>query len=328
MKKNIRLCALAVTAVLCLLTGCAWDGAPLEDDGRFHIVCTTYPQYDWTLNLIRGSEDRVSVTLLMDKGGDLHNFQPSALDIARVSECDLFIYVGGESDGWVDDALKEAVNPDMRVVNMMEAVSGRLVEEEHVGQGSGHDGHDHEAQEEHEYDEHVWLSVRNARLIVEDIAAELAELDSGNAELYRKNCDRYIAALNALDIQYAEAVRRSSGSTLLFADRFAFRYFVEDYGIGYYAAFNGCSAETEASFNTVAFLVSKLDELALGSVIVLEGSDDRLARVVIENSAKKDQQILVLNSMQSVSQRDMRAGITYLNVMEANLKTLRQALDY
>lgn len=318
---------------ICVLTGCAKVPDSISGDGRFQVVCTTFPQYDWTVSLIQGNEENVSVTLLMDKGGDLHNFQPSALDIARVSGCDLFIYVGGESDGWVDDALEEAVNPDMRVINMMEVVSERLVEEEHVEGGSGHDAHDHDdhasgLQEEHEYDEHVWLSIRNAELIVKDIAAQLASMDSENADLYRRNSERYIAALGALDAQYMETVRESSGNTLLFADRFPFRYFVEDYGLEYYAAFNGCSAETEAGFHTVAFLVNKLDELGLGAVLVLDGSDDRLARVIIENTKTGHQQILVLNSMQSVSRKDIEAGLGYLNVMEANLKILRQALAF
>lgn len=323
--------AVVAASCLCMLTGCAQVQDSVPKDNRFQVVCTTFPQYDWTVNLIQGNEENVSVTLLMDKGGDLHNFQPSALDIARVSDCDLFIYVGGESDGWVDDALEEAVNPDMRVVNMMEVVSERLVEEEHVEGGSGHDAHDHGghdsgAQEEHEYDEHVWLSIPNAELIVEDISAQLAGMDSENADLYRRNSDQYIAALGELDAQYMETVRESGGNTLLFADRFPFRYFVEDYGLRYYAAFNGCSAETEAGFHTVAFLVNKLDELGLGAVLVLDGSDDRLAKVIIENTKTGRQQILVLDSMQSVSRKDIEAGLHYLDVMEENLKVLRQAL--
>lgn len=323
---KISIIAMFAALYLCLLTGCAPDSLPLAEDSRFQVICTTFPQYDWTMNLIQGNEENVSVTLLMDKGGDLHNFQPSALDIARVSECDLFVYVGGESDGWVDDALEEAVNPDMRVVNMMEVVSERLLEEEHVEGSSGHGSHDHEALEEHEYDEHVWLSVRNARCIVEEIAAQLADMDSGNADLYGRNSDRYVSALDALDARYTEMVGECGENTLLFADRFPFRYLVEDYGLDYYAAFNGCSAETEAGFGTVAFLVGRLDELGLGAVIVLDGSDDRLARVIIENTETGNQKILVLNSMQSVSRRDIEAGPGYLDVMEANLGTLRQAL--
>ena len=156
----MKVIAIAILTVFysCLLSGCTSNNAVLEEDNRFHIVCTTFPQYDWTANLICGNEENISLTLLMDKGGDLHNFQPSALDIARVSECDLFLYVGGESDAWVKDALKEAVNPKMRVINMMEVVSETLVEEEHVAGGSGHNKQEHDEQE---YHEHIWLYIRN-----------------------------------------------------------------------------------------------------------------------------------------------------------------------
>lgn len=308
----------------CVLSGCTVKNTAFEEDNRYHIVCTTFPQYDWVANLICGNEENISLTLLMDKGGDLHNFQPSALDIARVCACDLFVYVGGESDAWVEDALKEAVNPEMRVINMMEVVSERLVEEEHVEGGSGHDEQDHDEQE---YDEHVWLSIKNAERIVEKIAAELASMDSRNIDLYQRNCDRYTAALRALDLQFARTVDNGKKDTLLFADRFPFRYFVEDYGLNYYAAFNGCSAETEAGFGTVAFLINKLDELALNFVIVLDGSDDRLARVLIENTQSGHQKVCVLNSMQSVSRKEVKEGLHYLNIMEENLNVIRQLLE-
>lgn len=308
----------------CILSSCASNNAALEEDNRYHIVCTTFPQYDWIANLICGNEENISLTLLMDKGGDLHNFQPSALDIARVCACDLFVYVGGESDAWVEDALKEAVNPEIRVINMMEVVSESLIKEEHVEGGSGHDEQDHDEQE---YDEHVWLSVKNAERIVEKIAVELALMDSGNIDLYQRNCDRYTAALRALDLQFAKAVDNGKKDTLLFADRFPFRYFVEDYGLNYYAAFNGCSAETEAGFGTVAFLINKLDELALNFVIVLDGSDDRLARVLIENTQSGHQKVCVLNSMQSVSRKEVKEGLHYLNIMEENLNVIRQLLE-
>lgn len=317
-----------VVLCVCLLSGCAIDSVPDADDSRLHIVCTTFPQYDWVRNLIQGNEENILLTLLMDKGGDLHNFQPSALDIARVSDCDMFVYVGGESDVWVDDALAEAVNPDMRVINMMEVVSGNLVEEEHL------ESFDHMGQEDHgheghasEYDEHIWLSLRNAGMIVEEITVQLEALDGAHADLYEKNCDAYLAKLNALDQQYARVVEESRNDTLLFADRFPFRYFVEDYGIKYYAAFEGCSAETEASFGTVAFLADKLEALGTGAVIVLDGSDDRLARVLIENTETKNQKIFVLNSLQSVSRKDIRAGLSYLAAMEENCSVLGQALN-
>lgn len=317
-----------VVLCMCLLSGCAIDSVPDADDSRLHIVCTTFPQYDWVRNLIQGNEENILLTLLMDKGGDLHNFQPSALDIARVSDCDMFVYVGGESDVWVDDALAEAVNPDMRVINMMEVVSGNLVEEEHLESFDhmGQEGHGHEGHAS-EYDEHIWLSLRNAGMIVEEVSAQLEALDGAHASLYEKNCDAYLAKLNALDLEYARVVEESRNDTLLFADRFPFRYFVEDYGIKYYAAFEGCSAETEASFGTVAFLADKLEALGTGAVIVLDGSDDRLARVLIENTETKNQKIFVLNSLQSVSRKDIRAGLSYLAAMEKNCSVLGQALN-
>lgn len=319
-----KMLAMVVTG-MCLLSGCAVGRVPDADDSRLHIVCTTFPQYDWVRNLVRGNEENFLLTLLTDKGGDLHNFQPSALDIANVSDCDMFVYVGGESDVWVDDALAEAVNSDMRVINMMEVVSGNLVEEEHL-ESFEHMGHEHEGHAA-EYDEHIWLSLRNAGMIVAEMTAKLVELDGANASLYEKNCAAYLAELDALDRQYTKIVEESRNDTLLFADRFPFRYFVEDYGIKYYAAFEGCSAETEASFGTVAFLAGKLDELGTGAVIVLDGSDDRLAQVLIENTEKKNQKILVLNSLQSVSRKDIKAGLSYLSAMEDNRNVLGQALN-
>jgi len=318
------------------LVGCAGDKGSFHiwgeaDNSRIRIVCTTFPQYDWVRNMIKDNEEQFSLILLMENGGDLHSFQPSALDIARISSCDLFIYVGGESDGWVADALKEAVNTDMRVINMMEVVEANLIEEEHIeGMKAHHHAHGHngyeEMEEEHAYDEHVWLSLRNAALLAERIADVLVELDSTEAHLYRKNCEDYVKRLQALDAAFVQAVESGSADTLLFADRFPFLYFVEDYGLNYYAAFDGCSAETEASFETVAFLAGKLDELGLDTVLVLDGSDDRLAQVIIENTHTMQQQILILHSLQSVSKKDIQNGMDYLSVMEENLHVLERAL--
>jgi len=328
--RSVRVYFSLLAIVILMMNGCGqMERLEMQnDDNRIRIVCTIFPQYDWVLNLIKGNEENISLTLLMDKGGDLHNFQPSALDIAKVSDCDLFIYVGGESDTWVDDALKEAVNPNMRVINMMEAIQTDLVEEEHLEgfKEHTHPGEAHEAHE-HAYDEHVWLSLRNTEHIVAVIANELAALDDENTVLYQNNFDAYAMQLKALDERYREAVQCGQTDTLLFADRFPFRYMMEDYDLNYYAAFDGCSAETEASFETVAFLVNKMDELALGAALVIDGSDERLAQVIIENTKDRNQQILILNSLQAVSRKDMQAGLSYLSAMEENLKALEQALN-
>lgn len=340
MKRNLSLLLICVCVGLCL-AGCGVDIGEINDEDKLNIVCTTFPQYDWVSNIIKGNEENVNLTLLMDKGGDLHNFQPSALDIARVSGCDIFIYVGGESDTWVDDALKEAVNTGLTAVNMLEALedNGSLFAEEHVEgmEASGHNHEEHEYDEAHEhedhnedgyeYDEHVWLSLKNAIVLNEYICQVLSEADEENAALYRKNCENYVAELEALDNEYKKTVEESLNDTLLFADRFPFRYMVEDYGLNYYAAFEGCSAETEASFNTVAFLSDKLSELGINAVAVIDGSDERLAKVIIENSDNEDREIVVFNSLQSVSKNDLEKGMTYLLAMEGNLKVLKQALN-
>jgi zinc transport system substrate-binding protein len=312
------------------LSGCGADISSINSNDKLNIVCTTFPQYDWVSNIIKGNEDSVNLTLLMDKGGDLHNFQPSALDIAKVSGCDIFIYVGGESDTWVDDALKEAINQDLVAVNMIEYLEnyGSLYEEEYFEgiRERGHN-HNHEHDEDDEYDEHIWLSLGNAVILNDYICDVLSKADSDNASLYRDNCDEYVAELLELDEEFMSVVEQSGNDTLLFADRFPFRYMIEDYGLKYYAAFEGCSAETEASFNTVAYLSDKLSELGLYAVCVIDGSDKRLAQVIIENSDNDNRQIVVFNSMQSVSKNDIENGMTYISAMRENLEVLKTALD-
>ena len=324
---------LLVTMIMCalMLGGCRNSAATQKaEDGKYEIICTTFPQYDWVKNLIAGNEDNFTLTLLTEKGGDLHNFQPSATDIAKVSNCDLLIYVGGESDAWVSDTLRTAANNDMHVINMMDVISSDLKEEELVeGMQEEHEDDEEEhsdGQEEIEYDEHIWLSLKNAQKLVAGISTELQALDAANASLYEKNETAYMDELNKLDQEYQSVADAAQKDTLLFADRFPFRYLVDDYSIDYYAAFVGCSAETEASFETVAFLAGKIDELSLDTVLVIDGSDEKLAKAIIDNTSDKNQQILVLDSMQSVSKKDIEDGETYLSSMSSNLDILRQAL--
>ncbi len=329
---------LAVLTAGCF-AGCA-NGKP-KDDGRLRIVTTIFPEYDWVMNVLGDKKENAEVTMLLDRGVDLHSYQPSAEDILKISVCDLFIYVGGESDGWVDDALKEATNKDMVVINLLEVLGDAVKEEEAVeGMQAGehehehaheddhdHDEHEHEhGEEEKEYDEHVWLSLGNAAALTKKISEALSRIDSANAEVYKKNALAYVAKLEELDGKYAEVVSRSALKTVLFADRFPFRYLTDDYGLSYYAAFLGCSAETEASFETVAFLAGKADELSLRVVLTIEGKDHRIAETVVKNTKNKDQQILVMDSLQSVTAEDIKNGTTYLAVMEKNLGVLEKAL--
>ena len=476
---------------------------------KLKVVATIFPEYDWVKAVLGDKAENAELTLLLKSGVDLHSFQPSAEDIAKISEADLFIYVGGESDGWVDDALKEAKNKNMKVINLMEVLGDKAKEEEmkegmqeseHEHEHS-HDkevstfedsevkdralsdwkgewqsayplaksgaldeafkekaektgkmtaeeykayylkgyetdiakinidgdtisftdesgktvksaykylgtyiqnwstgtkaamyrfeaedknsgapiyveindhmiepakpehfhirfsnesfdaikdpesywptfypaamtaeevndelaGHDHH--EETEYDEHVWLSLKNAELYVNKIAEDLSALDAANAENYKKNAEAYVKQLSELDTQYADVVKNAANKYLLFGDRFPFRYLVDDYGLDYSAAFVGCSADTEASFETVRFLAEKVDEKKLNNILVIENSDQKIANTIQQNTQEKNQKILVLDSMQSVTEKNIADGETYLGVMQKNLEVLKQALQ-
>ena len=316
--RRIMTLLLAAALLLGLLAGCS---APSSGGGKLSIVTTIFPEYDWVMNVLGDKADSADVTLLLDNGADLHSYQPTAQDIITIATCDVFIYVGGESDTWVDDALQEAVNPDLIAVNLMEALGDAAKEEEVV---EGMQGEEEEA-DGPAYDEHVWLSLKNASTLVGVIADALAEADADNADVYRANAAAYCEQLAALDAKYADAVSAAAQHTILVPDRFPFRYLTDDYDLDYYAAFVGCSAETEASFETLVFLSEKLDELALPAVIVTESSDQKLAETVIRQSGT-DADILVLDSLQSVTGRDISGGATYLGIMEQNLTVLKQAL--
>ena len=462
------------------------------------IVTTIFPEYDWVREVLGGGADNADITMLLDNGVDLHSYQPTADDIVKISDCDLFIYVGGESDGWVNDALKNATNKNMKVINLLdvlkdtikteEAVPGMQAEESHnhgvadfadsdvkdrslsdwdgewqsvypyvldgtldsvmkkkadsgtktaeeykksyissyetdiekisidgntitytrkdgtstatydsegfyirhKDDGSkqmrykyqkasgdanaptyivfsdhnissaepehfhlyfGEDGFDSLVEEgkhfptfypasltgaeiademleheEKEYDEHVWLSLKNAEVLVNAISASLQELDPDNKDAYAANSDAYVKKLSALDADYQAAVDAASNKTVLFGDRFPFRYLVDDYGLSYYAAFAGCSAESEASFETISFLAKKVDELKLPCVLTIEGKDHKIAETIVQNTTSKNQKVLTMDSMQSTTSKDVKNGTTYLSVMEKNLSVLKEAL--
>ena len=312
--------------ILALLSGACACSAPAESGpapkGGLRIVTTVFPVYDWVRNVV-GDRVDADISMLLDSGVDLHNFQPTAQDVLKIAACDLFLFVGGESDRWVADALKGAGSQRLMAVNLLSELGDRARAEEAVP-GMAREA-DAEA-EEPEYDEHIWLSLKNAAYLVGVIGEKLAALDEGNAETYRANAAAYAQKLAALDEAYAQAVAQGQGRTLLFADRFPFRYLCDDYGLGYYAAFSGCSAETEASFETVAFLAGKVDELGLAAVLIIEGGDGRIAQTIVQNTRTKDQRILAMDSMQSVTAQNVQEGASYLAIMERNLATLQAAL--
>lgn len=228
--------------------------------------------------------------------------------------------------GWVDDVLATAQNPSLKTVNLLASVEAK---EEETVEGMQEEAHDHDEHDhdEIEYDEHVWLSLRNAETLTQTIANTLCELDFANAPAYQENAASYIAQLKELDNQYKDAVNNGQHMTILFADRFPFRYLADDYGLTYFAAFAGCSAETEASFETIAFLARKVDELQLPVVLTIEGANHAIAETVVSSTQAKNQAILTMNSMQSVTAKDAENGESYLGIMAENLNVLKEALN-
>ncbi|MCR5686294.1 MAG: metal ABC transporter substrate-binding protein [Lachnospiraceae bacterium] len=299
-----------------------------KDNDGITVVTTIFPEYDWTRQILKDNPGSIRLDLLLDSGVDMHSYQPSADDILNISTCDVFIFVGGESEAWVDDVLKNAVNKDMVVVRLMDAIGDRLREEEHV-EGMQEDCEEESEPEngEAEYDEHIWLSLKNAKICCHAIADALSKVDSKQKDYYEANLKLYESILDELDGQYREVVKTADKDTLLFADRFPFRYMTEDYGLKYFAAFSGCSAETEASFETIAFLAAKADELSLNTILIIDGSDGKIAKTVINSSNNKERDTAVLDSMQSVTKKDMDDGAAYLDMMNKNLDVLKKVLN-
>lgn len=500
MKKRISIILAVVMALLCL-AACGQNKSKYSSkNDKIKVVTTIFPEYDWVRE-IAGENSNVDITTLLDNGVDLHSYQPTAEDIMKISSCDMFIYVGGESDEWVEDALKESVNKNMKVINLLDVLKDTVKTEEAMPGMQSEEGHNHGyshfddsdvqdrsltdwsgewqsvypyiengdldevmerkaesgdktaeeykkyyetgyktdvekmsingeegtmeftkngvtskakyeykgykiydyssgnrgvcyffesvdnasdapkyvqfsdhgispskaehyhiyagndsfdalseemdnwptyypagmtsneikedmlEHEEKEYDEHVWLSLRNAEKLCDAIADSLCDIDSENKNVYSTNAAVYKNKLKELDDQYRNVVKNSTNKTLLFGDRFPFRYMVDDYGLKYYAAFAGCSAESEASFETISFLAKKVDELGLKNVMTIEKSDKKIANTIISNTKNKNQKIFELNSLQSTTSKDVKNGVTYLSVMKSNLNVLKEALQ-
>ena len=331
--KKITALLLALFVLVGALAGCGKQNDTNKTD-KLSIVTTIFPEYDWVREILGDKADNAEITMLLDNGVDLHSYQPTADDIVKISDCDLFIYVGGESDGWVEDALRNAANRNMKVINLLEILGDSVKTEEIVeGMQEEHeheDAHAHDDAEEHEHeeetDEHVWLSLKNAKMLVRVISKALQELDPDNKDIYAANADSYVKKLSALDAEYQAAVDAASNKTILFGDRFPFRYLVDDYGLRYYAAFVGCSAETEAGFETISFLAKMVDEWKLPCVLTIEGAQHKIAETIVQNTTTKNQKVLTMDSMQSTTTQDVKNGTTYLSVMEKNLSVLKEAL--
>ena len=398
-------------AAIFSLVACNDSSDKKPEQTKLSIVTTIYPEYAWVKEILGQRADSVELTLLIKNGVDLHSYKPTAQDIAKIASANMVVYVGGESDKWIKDALAATTKKGRSEINLMDALGDRVKaeeivegmegfetkderretkeisseeehhhhhhhheehaeehEHEHHGEhaeaheqdehhnmhaqhrskiGKRHEHHDEHAEEhehhsehaeahehhhdhEHEIenDEHVWLSLKNAEIFVQKITVELAKLDLAHATTYKDNATDYIARIKALDGDYRAAIESAPRKTILFGDRFPFRYLVDDYGIKYYAAFVGCSAESEASFETIAFLASKMDSDSLPAILTIEKGNKKIANAVFAASKNsKNAQILTINSMQAVTEQQIAEGESYLSIMQTNLEILKKALN-
>lgn len=326
----MKLLAILLSCAFCFLslTGCSAD----QDEDKLTIVCTVFPLYDWVMKLVNTNQN-AEVILLADNGTDLHSYQPSAEDIVQMNTCDLLIMVGGTSDTWVTKALYMGEElprvcriSDLEGITLREISAESLIAdcEDEACEDTDHDhGHDHGAES---VDEHLWLSLKNAAVACDAITRELCELDETNLELYQANLASYLASLETLDRSYTELVAEVENPTVLFADRFPFVYLMEDYGVRYAAAFRGCTTDTDADFETIRRLAAKVDEWHLSSMLVTESAVTGLADQIRANTRDKNQSILVMNSLQTVTKKELESGVSYLGIMTDNLDVLREAL--
>lgn len=342
MKKFLKIISVLLTGAV-LLMGCgtgnvskeqASDGGAAygQSDGRVRVVCTTFPAYDWIKNIIGDAEDIFELSLLVKNSADVHNYQPSAKDMIAIREAELFVYIGGESDTWASDLMESDASLQERAVSLVEVLGDETLIEElvegmtHTHAHSEEDGHIQNDEVHDTIDEHVWLSLNNAEVLCQYLSERLCALAPDCEDRLRANTEAYTQALHELNDAYREMVNASKKNTLIFGDRFPFRYLTEDYGLEYYAAFAGCNAEAEAGFDTVVFLADKVKELHTSYIMVIDGSDCELAKTISNTADKTDMEILVLDSMQSVSWEDIEQGMNYLDIMKANMEILRKAL--
>ena len=313
MKKFISV-MLCITALMTVFCSCGKQDDK-NNDGKLNIVATIFPPYDFAREI---GGDRVNASMLLKPGMESHSYDPTPQDIIKIQESDLFIYVGGESDEWVNDILESGDRKPKKIIALMDIVD--KVQEE-VVEGMEKDKDDGDTIE---YDEHVWTSPVNASLITRKISEALCELDSKNVDFFKNRTAEYCQKLSALDNEFRKIVENASRKTIVFGDRFPFRYLADEYGLKYYAAFPGCSSETEPSAATISFLIDKVKEEKIPVVFSIEFSSGKVADTICESTGAEK---LTLHSCHNITQKEFDSGISYYSLMLDNINALREALQ-
>ena len=331
MKKIISflLCIILLISVISCASSC---GNSDYDNGKIKIVCTLFPQYDWVRSIV-GNSNKIEVSLLIQNGTDPHSYQPTAADILTVTNCDMIIYSGAESDKWIKEALSDDKYDNIVRIALCDIPSIKLHD---ISSTSGEHSHEKEFGHSHDHgtdshgvlDEHVWLSLHNAIIATRHISEAICKLDRENEGKYIENSEKYISSLLSLDEKFKFEIEKidKHDRFIIFADRFPFIYLLSDYHVSFQAAFDGCSADTDADFETVLTLIKEADTHSVSCVAVTESSDKSLANTVINSAKRNDMKIITLNSLQSINKNDIDNGATYISVMRENLENIMLAL--
>lgn len=295
--------------MFCLFTACGNENA--EDNSRLKIVATLFPQYDFAKQI---TGDNAEVTLLLTPGSESHTYEPTPKDVSKIQQADIFLYIGGESEVWVDEVLESAQNKNLKTVRLMDYINP--IEESHED-----DEHDHD---ETEYDEHIFTSLRNSQVLLDEICNAVCEEDKENEETYQKNADAYSEKISELDTKFTDMIDNAQRKTVVFGDRFPFAYFAKDYGLDCHAAFSGCSSETEASSATISSLIDIVKKDNVPTVFYIEFSSQSIASKIADASGVKT---ALLHSCHNISKEDFENGTTYVDLMTQNYQNLSEALN-
>ncbi|MBR3177444.1 zinc ABC transporter substrate-binding protein [Candidatus Saccharibacteria bacterium] len=321
MKKSSKIIIVFVAIMLAIIGAVVGFSNLNKNNKKVSIITTNFPAYDFA-RAVAGEE--ADIKMLIKPGAEIHDFEPTPQDIIDIKNSKMFIYTGGESDEWIEDVLDDINTNDTKLFRMMDVVEA--VEEE-IADGMEHEdgneeGQEHE-KEEAEYDEHVWTSLKNAQKIVGNIKDELVKISPENKDIFESNAEKYVNKLGKIEQEFQNVVKNGSRKTIVFGDRFPLRYFVDDYGLSYFAAFPGCSDQTEASSKTVAFLVDKIKSEKIPVVFKIEMSSGKIADTIANETGAK---VLTFNSAHNISADDFKNGMTYAEIMEKNVKALEEAL--
>lgn len=319
--KKAHILFVALLFALAGLAGCGGGGktgtAAAPGDEKLRVAATIFPPYDFVREI---AGEGVELIMLLPPGAESHSFEPTPQDIITIQNCDVFIHVGGGSDAWIEGILGSMDTEGIAILSLMEMVEAKP-EERVEGMEAGHA---HNDAQEPELDEHVWTLPQNAMRIVQVLSDTLCSLDAAHADTYKENATAYLGELEALDGAFEEVVANAARKTLVFGDRFPFRYLADAYGLDYYAAFPGCAAQAEPSAATVAFLIDKVETEDIPVVFHIELSNEKMTDTICADTGAQKR---LLHSCHNVTRAEMEGGAGYLSLMTQNVEALKEALQ-